>query len=79
MQVNKVKITEVKNNPKNPRLIKDDKFKKLVKSIQEFPQMLELRPIVVDENNIVLGGNMLRRGGFREAGVKTFNFEFIDK
>jgi hypothetical protein len=46
-----VKINSIKTNPKNPRLIKDDKFKKLVKSIQEFPQMLELRPIVVDENN----------------------------
>ena len=44
----KVKINTIKTNPKNPRLIKDDKFKKLVKSIQEFPQMLELRPIVVD-------------------------------
>jgi site-specific DNA-methyltransferase (adenine-specific) len=69
MQVSKVKITEVKNNPKNPRLIKDDKFRKLVKSIQEFPQMLELRPIVVDENNIVLGGNM-RLKACKEAGLK---------
>jgi DNA modification methylase len=69
MQVSKVKIPEVKNNPKNPRLIKDDKFRKLVKSIQEFPQMLELRPIVVDENNIVLGGNM-RLKACKEAGLK---------
>jgi site-specific DNA-methyltransferase (adenine-specific) len=69
MQVSKVKISEVKNNPKNPRLIKDDKFRKLVKSIQEFPQMLELRPIVVDENNIVLGGNM-RLKACKEAGMK---------
>ncbi len=69
MKVNKVKISEVKNNPKNPRLIKDDKFRKLVKSIQEFPQMLELRPIVVDENNIVLGGNM-RLKACKEAGLK---------
>ena len=68
MQVNKVKISEVKGNPKNPRLIKDDKFRKLVKSIQEFPQMLELRPIVVDENNIVLGGNM-RLKACKEAGL----------
>lgn len=69
MQVSKVKISEVKNNPKNPRLIKDDKFRKLVKSIQDFPQMLELRPIVVDENNIVLGGNM-RLKACKEAGLK---------
>jgi len=51
-------ITEIKSNPNNPRLIKDHKFKQLVKSIQDFPQMLELRPIVIDENNMVLGGNM---------------------
>ena len=51
-------ITEIKSNPNNPRLIKDNKFKQLVKSIQDFPQMLELRPIVIDEHNMVLGGNM---------------------
>ena len=65
----KVKINAIKTNPKNPRLIKDDKFKKLVKSIKEFPQMLELRPIVVDENNIILGGNM-RYKACIEAGLK---------
>ena len=65
----KVKINSIKTNPKNPRLIKDDKFKKLVKSIQDFPQMLELRPIVVDENNIVLGGNM-RLKACIEVGLK---------
>jgi ParB-like chromosome segregation protein Spo0J len=69
MQVNKVNINDINTNPKNPRLIKDDKFRKLVKSIQEFPQMLELRPIVVDENNIVLGGNM-RLKACKEAGLK---------
>ena len=69
MKVLKVKISQIKTNPKNPRLIKDDKFKKLVKSIQEFPQMLELRPIVVDENNIVLGGNM-RLKACIEVGLK---------
>ena len=69
MKVEKVKISEVKNNLSNPRIIKDDKFRKLVKSIQDFPQMLELRPIVVDENNIVLGGNM-RLKACKEAGLK---------
>ena len=73
MKVEKVKISEVKTNPKNPRLIKDDKFRKLVKSIQDFPEMLELRPIVVDENNIVLGGNMrlkaLKEAGFKEVTI----------
>jgi ParB-like chromosome segregation protein Spo0J len=57
-----VKISEVKPNPKNPRLIKDDKFKKLVKSIQEFPDMLNKRPLIVftdtDGKYVVLGGNM---------------------
>jgi ParB-like chromosome segregation protein Spo0J len=62
-------INEIKPNPSNPRIIKDDKFKKLVKSIQDFPQMLELRPIVVDENNVVLGGNM-RLKACIEAGLK---------
>ena len=56
-------------NPKNPRIIKDEKFKKLVKSIQEFPQMLELRPIVVDSNMVVLGGNM-RLKACIAAGLK---------
>ena len=56
-------------NPANPRIIKDDKFKKLVKSIQEFPQMLELRPIVVDGNMVVLGGNM-RLKACIAAGLK---------
>jgi ParB-like chromosome segregation protein Spo0J len=64
-----IKISQVKNNPNNPRLIKNDKFKKLVKSVQGFPEMLELRPIVVDENMIVLGGNM-RLKACIEAGLK---------
>ncbi len=51
-------LAELKNNPTNPRIIKDDKFKKLVQSLQDLPKMMELRPIVVDENNIVQGGNM---------------------
>lgn len=61
-------INEIKPNPNNPRIIKDDKFKKLVQSIKSFPKMLELRPIVIDENNIVLGGNM-RLKACIEAGL----------
>jgi len=61
-------ITQIKSNPNNPRLIKDNKFKQLVKSIQDFPQMLELRPIVIDEHNMVLGGNM-RLKACLEAGL----------
>jgi DNA modification methylase len=64
-----VKINEVKSNPNNPRIIKDDKFKKLVASIKELPQMLQLRPIVVNEDMIVLGGNM-RLKACKEAGLK---------
>jgi len=64
-----VKISEVKPNPNNPRIIKDDKFAKLVKSIKEFPEMLNLRPIVVNDDMIVLGGNM-RLKACKEAGLK---------
>jgi len=53
-----VNIKEVKSNPDNPRFIKDHKFKKLVQSLKDFPEMLEKRPMVVDENMVVLGGNM---------------------
>ena len=69
MKAEKIKISQVKTNPNNPRLIKDHKFKKLVKSIKEFPEMLEIRPIVVDKDNIVLGGNMRLRA-CQEAGLK---------
>ena len=65
----KVEIRKLKSNPKNPRFIKDEKFRKLVKSIKEFPEMLDIRPIVVDENMIVLGGNM-RLKACIEAGLK---------
>lgn len=67
--IEKIKITEVKSNPNNPRTIKDDKFKKLVQSIKDFPQMLELRPIVVNDEMVVLGGNM-RLKACKEAGLK---------
>ncbi len=63
-----VKINEVKPNPSNPRTIKDDKFKKLVKSIQDFPEMLKLRPLVVNSEMVVLGGNM-RLKACKEAGL----------
>lgn len=65
----KVKLTEIIPNPNNPRLIKDEKFKQLVKSIKDFPQMLELRPIVVNDQMVVLGGNM-RLKACKEAGLK---------
>ena len=69
MNIQKVKISEVKSNPNNPRIIKDDKFAKLVRSIKEFPKMLEIRPIVVNSDMVVLGGNM-RLKACKEAGLK---------
>lgn len=66
--IKKVNIKEIKENPNNPRYVVDSKFKKLVKSIKEFPEMLEKRPIVVDENMIVLGGNM-RLKACKSAGL----------
>jgi site-specific DNA-methyltransferase (adenine-specific) len=75
--IKKVKITEVTSNPNNPRLIKDDKFKKLVKSIQDFPDMLNVRPIVVNKDMVVLGGNM-RLKAIKEAGIKEINVDIVD-
>lgn len=72
-----VNIKEVKNNPNNPRLIKDDKFKKLVQSIKNFPEMLNIRPIVVNEHMIILGGNM-RYKACLEAGLKEVPIIKVD-
>ena len=70
----KLKINELKPNESNPRIIKEAKFKKLVKSIQDFPEMLELRPIIVDEDMTILGGNMRYKAcvhaGLKEVHVK---------
>jgi len=66
--IEKVSIKAIKANPNNPRVIRDDKFRKLVKSINEFPEMLELRPIVVNDEMVVLGGNM-RLKACKEAGL----------
>jgi len=68
MKTEKIKISKIKANPENPRVIKDDKFKKLVQSIKDFPEMLDIRPIVVDKNNMVLGGNMRLRA-CQKAGL----------
>ena len=65
----KISIAKIKSNKNNPRFINDSKFKRLVKSIKEFPEMLEKRPIIVDENFIVLGGNM-RLKACKKAGLK---------
>ncbi len=73
-----IKLSSLKPNDKNPRLIKDDKFKKLCLSLKDFPQMMELRPIVVDENNIILGGNM-RYKALKENGMKEIPDEWVKK
>lgn len=72
-----VDISLILSNPNNPRIIKDHKFDKLVKSIKEFPQMLEKRPVVVDEEMMVLGGNM-RLKACREAGIKKVWIDVAD-
>ena len=73
----KIEIHKVFPNENNPRVIKDFKFKKLVKSIKDFPEMLEKRPIVVDENMVVIGGNM-RLKACIEAGLKKIDVVVAD-
>ena len=69
MKTIKAKISDLKVNADNPRYIKDEKFNQLVKSIKELPQMLEIRPIVVNDDMVVLGGNMRLRA-CQKAGLK---------
>jgi len=78
MNIVKRPIDELKLNPDNPRHIKQDKYKKLVASIREFPEMLDLRPIVVDSEGIVLGGNMRLRA-CKEAGLKEVPVIYADQ
>jgi DNA modification methylase len=77
MKIKKVSITEVKPNGSNPRIIKDPKFKQLVQSIQEFPEMLELRPIIVNADMVILGGNM-RYKACMDAGIKEIPIMIAD-
>jgi len=72
------KLTDIKPNPNNPRVIRDENFKKLVNSIKEFPEMLELRPIVVNKDMVILGGNMRYRA-CQEAGLKEVPIKIADK
>lgn len=73
-QVQRVALSAITPNPDNPRVIRDERFAKLVQSIKDFPEMLDLRPIVVNADGVVLGGNM-RLGktntGRRKAAVRT--------
>ena len=68
---------KIKLNPNNPRIIKDDKFNKLVQSIKDFPEMLDIRPIVVNKEGIILGGNM-RFKACIEAGIKEPPYVVVD-
>ncbi len=72
MNIETVDIKTVKLNPSNPRTITGDKFDKLVKSIKEFPEMLKIRPVVVNSDMVVLGGNM-RLKALQEAGMKQIS------
>ena len=73
----KVKTKDIKANPNNPRVIRDEQFKKLVKSIQEFPEMLSVRKLVCTPDMIVLGGNM-RLKALQSAGIKEVDVEIVD-
>ena len=74
----KVKLSTIKPNPNNPRIIKDEKFEKLVKSIKDFPKMMELRPMIINKDNIVLGGNM-RLKALKELGYKEVPDEWVKR
>lgn len=73
----KVKVKDIKPNPSNPRIMKDEQFKKLVKSIEEFPEMLSVRKLVCTPDMVVLGGNMRLRA-LQQAGIKEVEVEIVD-
>jgi ParB-like chromosome segregation protein Spo0J len=73
-----MKLKDIKPNPNNPRVLRDDKFQKLKQSITEFPKMLSLRPMVIDENNVVLGGNMRLRA-LQELGFTDIDEAWVKK
>jgi hypothetical protein len=73
-----LKVSKLKKNPNNPREIRDEKFDKLKASIQSFPQMMELRPIIVDESFMVLGGNM-RLAAIKSLGMKDIPDEWVKR
>jgi hypothetical protein len=77
MAIQSFKISDVKSNPNNPRLIKDDKFAKLVQSLKDFPEMANVRPIVVNQDFVVLGGNQRLRA-MKEAGWKQVPVQVVD-
>lgn len=72
-KLKKLPISVIKVNPSNPRIIKDDKFKKLVQSLADLPEMAEVRPVVINQDNVILGGNMrfraMQSAGWKEIPV----------
>ncbi|WP_292901762.1 ParB N-terminal domain-containing protein [Nonlabens sp.] len=73
-----MKLKDIKPNPNNPRVLRDEKFQKLKQSITEFPKMLSLRPMVIDENNVVLGGNMRLRA-LQELGFTDVDDAWVKR
>ena len=73
-----MRLSEIHTNPNNPRLIKDERFKKLCQSIKEFPKMMSLRPIIIDEEGMILGGNM-RFKALKELGYKDVPDEWVKR
>lgn len=77
MQTQKLSIDLIKENPNNPRVIKDDKFEKLVQSMRDFPEMAEVREVVLNADHMILGGNMRFRA-MKEAGWKEVPVRIVD-
>lgn len=72
-----MKLSDIKPNPKNPRTIRDENFKKLVQSIKDFPEMLDARPLILNKDHIILGGNM-RFKAAKEAGLTEVPVKIVD-
>lgn len=77
MEIRTVKLSEIKPNPDNPRYIRDENYKKLVQSIKDFPEMRDIREIVVNKDMVILGGNMRYRA-MQEAGIKETQVKIVD-
>lgn len=72
-----MKVSEIKINPDNPRFIRDENYKKLLQSIKDFPEMAEARPVVINKDNVILGGNMRFRA-MKEAGWTDIPVKVVD-
>lgn len=73
-----MKLSEIRPNPNNPRIIRDERFAKLKNSIEQFPKMMHLRPIVVDASGVILGGNMRLRA-LQDLGYKEIPDEWVKR